>query len=304
MDNLQNTQSDSLRQNEIYKITLVGSFTNFLLLVLKFTAGILGNSAAMIADAVHSLSDFVTDIIVLLFVRISGKPQDKDHDYGHGKYETIATMLIGGALVLVGLKILWNSLVTIWQFFHGVQLPQPGMIALIAALVSILSKELLFRYTMRKGKNLNSNAVIANAWHHRSDAFSSIGTALGIGGAVLLGEKWSVLDPIAALIVSVLIIKVAVQLLIPGFNELTEASLPENVEKDIETIILSFPQVSDPHKLRTRRIGSYCAVDVHIRLDKDMTLQEVHGIATAIENAIRSRLGEKTLIYIHPEPRK
>ncbi len=304
MEKHQTEQSDSLRQKEIYKVTLAGSVTNLLLLAFKFAAGILGSSAAMIADAVHSLSDFVTDIIVLLFVRISGKPQDKGHDYGHGKYETIATMLVGGVLLLVGLKIFKDSLVTIWQCFQGVQLPEPGMIALIAALVSIVSKEMLFRYTMRWGERLHSNAVIANAWHHRSDALSSAGTAAGIGGAVLLGGSWGVLDPIAALIVSVFIIKVAIQLLIPGFNELTEASLPEAIEKDIERIILSFPQVSDPHELRTRRIGDYCAVDVHIRLDKDMTLEKVHNITIAIENELRLRLGEKTLIYIHAEPKK
>ncbi len=304
MDKYQTKQGDSVRQKEIYKITIVGSITNFMLLIFKFTAGILGNSAAMIADAVHSLSDFGTDIIVLLFVRISGKPQDKDHDYGHGKYETIATMLVGGVLLFVGIKILKDSLVTIWQVFHGVELPKPGIIALIAALLSVVSKEILFRYTMRRGKHLNSNAVIANAWHHRSDALSSIGTAVGIGGAVLLGDNWSVLDPIAALIVSVFIIKVAIQLLIPGFNELTEASLPEDVEKDIENIILSYPEVSDPHKMRTRRIGNYCAVDVHIRLDKDMTLEEVHNITIAIEKELRLCLGEKTLINIHAEPKK
>ncbi len=304
MDKAQTKQGDSVRQKEIYKITIVGSITNFLLLVFKFIAGILGNSAAMIADAVHSLSDFGTDIIVLLFVRISGMPQVMDHVFGLGKFETFASELIGCVLLLVGIKIFKDSLVTIWQFLQGVALPQPGIIALVAALLSIVSKEILFRYTMRRGKHLNSNAVIANAWHHRSDALSSTGTAVGIGGAVLLGNKWCVLDPIAALVVSVFIIKVAIQLLIPGFNELTEASLTEDVEKDIENIILSFPEVSDPHKMRTRRIGNYCAVDVDIRLDKDMTLEKVHSITVAIENALRQRLGEKTLIYIHTEPKK
>lgn len=304
MENLHESRADAFRQKEIYRITLVGSLVNFLLLLFKFTAGIIGHSTAMIADAVHSLSDFGTDMIVLLFVRISGKPQDKDHDYGHGKFETIATVLIGGVLLLVGAKIFIDNLLTIWDFLHGAELPKPGMIALIAALASILSKEMLYRYTVYKGKNLNSNAVIANAWHHRSDAFSSIGTAVGIGGAVLLGEKWSVLDPVAALIVSIFIIKVSIQLLIPGFNELTEASLPDAVEKDIETTILSFPEVSDPHKMRTRRIGNYCAIDVHIRLDKDMPLAKVHNITVAIEQELRHRLGEKTLIYIHAEPKK
>lgn len=282
----------------------MGSVTNLLLLLFKFVAGIVGHSTAMIADAVHSLSDFGTDVIVIFFVRISGKPQDKDHDYGHGKYETIATVLIGGVLLFVGISLFKDNLITIWQFFHGVALPKPGMIALIAALASIVSKEILFRYTLMKGEKLQSNAVVANAWHHRSDALSSIGTAVGIGGAVLLGEGWSVLDPIAALVVSVFIVKVSIKLLVPGVSELTEASLPDAVEKDIERIILSFPEVSDPHKMRTRRIGNYCAVDVHIRMDKTMTLDKVHDITVSIERELRRELGDKTLISIHVEPKK
>ena len=197
------------REKEIYKVTIVGSIANFVLLAFKFVAGILGHSAAMLADAVHSLSDFVTDVIVLVFVRISNKPQDKDHDYGHGKYETLATAIIGILLLLVGFGILWNGAFSIWAFMKGEQLEAPGMVALIAALISILLKEILYQYTVIKGKNLNSQAVVANAWHHRSDAFSSIGTAIGIGGAILLGEHWRVLDPIAAVIVSFFIMKVS-----------------------------------------------------------------------------------------------
>ena len=259
------------REKEIYKVTIVGSIVNFVLLAFKFVAGILGHSAAMLADAVHSLSDFVTDVIVLVIVRISNKPQDKDHDYGHGKYETLATAIIGILLLLVGFGILWNGAFSIWAFMKGEQLEAPGMVALIAALISILLKEILYQYTVIKGKNLNSQAVVANAWHHRSDAFSSIGTAIGIGGAILLGEHWRVLDPIAAVIVSFFIMKVAIQLLIPCVDELLEKSLPDEVEKDIEQALLSFPGVSEPHHLRTRRIGSYCAIEVHVRMDGGIT---------------------------------
>lgn len=247
-----------------------------MLVVLKFVAGVLGHSAAMLADAVHSLSDFVTDVIVIVFVRISNKPQDKGHDYGHGKYETLATAIIGILLLFVGFGILWNGVSSIYAFIKGEQLEAPGMIALIAALVSILCKEILYRYTVIKGKNLNSQAVVANAWHHRSDALSSIGTAVGIGGAILLGEHWRVLDPIAAVIVSLFIMKVAIQLLVPCIDELLEKSLPDEVEKDIEQALLSFPGVSEPHHLRTRRIGSYCAIEVHVRMDGRITLEEAH----------------------------
>ena len=286
----------SSREKGIYKVTVAGSIVNFVLVVLKFVAGVLGHSAAMLADAVHSLSDFVTDVIVIVFVRISNKPQDKGHDYGHGKYETLATAIIGILLLFVGFSI--------YAFIKGEQLEAPGMIALIAALVSILCKEILYRYTVIKGKNLNSQAVVANAWHHRSDALSSIGTAVGIGGAILLGEHWRVLDPIAAVIVSLFIMKVAIQLLVPCIDELLEKSLPDEVEKDIEQALLSFPGVSEPHHLRTRRIGSYCAIEVHVRMDGRITLEEAHTTATAIENKLKEMLGEGTLINIHVEPKK
>lgn len=290
------------REKQIYKVTFIGSAVNFLLLIFKFVAGIVGNSAAMIADAVHSLSDFITDIIVVLCVHLSGKPQDKGHDYGHGKYETMATVIVGAVLLLVGLGIMKNGAVSIWKFLHGEILPEPGILALIAALASIVLKELLFRYTVVEGKNLNSDAMIANAWHHRSDAFSSIGTAVGIGGAILLGEKWRVLDPVAAVIVSILIIQVSIKLIVPGLEELMEKSLPEKEEKKILEIILSFPEVNDPHHLRTRRIGNYCAIDVHVRMDKDMPLVEVHDITESIESRLKGELGEKTIINIHAEP--
>ena len=292
------------REKEIYRVTIVGSVVNFLLLVFKFVAGVCGHSAAMLADAVHSLSDFVTDIIVIVFVRISAKPEDESHDYGHGKYETLATAIIGLILLFVGFGILWNGGTAIWQFWHGGTLQEPGMLALWAALVSIVFKELLYRYTVFKGRRLNSQAVVANAWHHRSDALSSIGTAIGIGGAILLGESWRILDPLAAVVVSFFIMKVAIQLLVPCVEELLEKSLPAEVEDKIKQEILSFPGVTSPHHLRTRRIGSNYAIEVHIRMDGQITLEEAHHTATAIENRLRTLFGSRTYINIHVEPVK
>lgn len=297
-------EKDLSREKKIYRVTFLGSIVNFLLLIFKFAAGIIGHSAAMIADAVHSLSDFITDIIVVVFVHLSSKPQDKEHDYGHGKYETMATVIVGTVLFIVGLGIMKNGASSIWSFIHGETLPEPGMLAFIAAIISIVLKELLYRYTAAKGKELNSEAVTANAWHHRSDALSSIGTAVGIGGAILLGDNWRVLDPIAAVIVSVFIMRVAIKLIAPGLGELMEKSLPEKDEKEIEEILLSFPEVSDPHHLRTRRIGNYCAVDVHVRMDKDMTLEKVHSITVSMESRLKQKLGDHTIINIHVEPRK
>ena len=294
----------SSREKGIYKVTIVGSIVNFLLLVFKFFAGIAGHSAAMLADAVHSLSDFITDIVVIVFVRIAGKPEDKGHDYGHGKYETLATAIIGLLLLCVGFGIFWNGASSIYTFLRGGQLESPGVVALVAALVSIVSKEILYQYTVIQGKKLNSQAVIANAWHHRSDALSSIVTAIGIGGAILLGDHWRVLDPVAAVVVSFFIMKVSVRLLIPCVDELLEKSLPEDVEKEIEQTVLSFPGVSQPHHLRTRRIGNYYAIELHVRMDGKITLEEAHSTATAIENKLKEMFGKGTHVGIHVEPTK
>lgn len=294
-----------VREREIYKATIVGSVVNLLLLVLKFMAGVVGHSAAMIADAVHSLSDFVTDVIVIVFVRISNKPQDKGHDYGHGKYETMATVIIGLLLLAVGFGLLWTAASSIYAFFVKGESPgEPGMVALIAALVSILFKEGLYRYTVRVGRKVDSQAVVANAWHHRSDALSSVGAAIGIGGAILLGDGWQVLDPVAALVVSFFIMKVSVELLVPSVEELLEKSLPDEVEQQIEETLLSFPGVSEPHHLRTRRIGSYYAIEVHVRMDGRMSLEEAHDKTTAIECRLKEMFGRSTLINIHVEPLK
>ena len=299
-----NREEDAARERGIYRVTLVGSVANLLLLIFKFVAGIVGHSAAMLADAVHSLSDFVTDIIVLVSVRISSKPEDEGHDYGHGKYETLATAIIGIILVLVGFGIFWNGVQSIWSFLQGESLSEPGMLALVAAVVSIVVKELLYQYTVLRGKSLNSQAVVANAWHHRSDALSSIGTAVGIGGAILLGPDWRVLDPIAAVVVSGFIMKVAVQLLIPCLDELLEKSLPAEVENKIVETILSFPGVSSPHHLRTRRIGSNYAIEVHVRMDGRISLEEAHHTATQIELKLKELFGKKTHVGIHVEPVK
>lgn len=292
------------RERELYRVTLAGSFVNILLVVGKLLAGVMGHSAAMVADAVHSLSDLVTDIIVLVFVRISGKPADKKHDFGHGKYETFATLLIGVALFIVGIGILWNAGGQIYRFLTGGQLASPGYIALWAALFSIVSKELVFQYTRRIGIHCNSPAVIANAWHHRSDALSSIGTAIGIGGAIVLGESGRVLDPIAAVIVSLFILHVAVKQLVPCLDELLESSLPEEVEQQIIERAEEVNGVSQPHKLRTRRIGSRYAIDLHVRMDGRQTLFEAHEKATRVERKLKETFGNDTFINIHIEPVK
>ena len=292
------------REQQLTKVTLVGSIGNLLLLIVKFVAGILAGSSAMVADAVHSLSDFLTDLIVLVFVRIGAKPQDASHDYGHGKFETLASLLVALGLVGAAIGIIVSGSLKIARWLQGETLEMPGMLALWAALLSIVVKEILYRYTIAKGKALESPAVVANAWHHRSDALSSIGAAIGIGGAILLGERWAVLDPLASIVVGAMLVKVAWDLLKVSTGELTDQSLPEETEREIEDIIRSFPEVSEPHNLRTRRIGNRIAIEAHVRLDGKMSLESAHDIVTAIEHRIRDRFGKATLVTIHMEPLK
>lgn len=290
------------RIKEAQKVTIVGFIVNLILCIGKITAGIVGRSAAMLADGIHSLSDFVTDVIVIVFIRLSGKASDDRHAYGHGKYETFATLLISVALFIVGAGIVYDSLSKIIKGLKGEILPEPGIIALWAAIISIIAKEILFRYTKRVGEKIESQAVIANGWHHRSDAFSSIGTALGISGAIFLGEKWRILDPIAGFVVSIFILKVAYDLAKPSYDELLESALPEKTCNVIKEIIESDPKVRDFHKLRTRKIGTYIAVDVHVMLDNDLSFESAHEITRTLEKRLKNRFGANMHINIHAEP--
>lgn len=292
------------REDEISRVTLVGSIVNLLLVGLKAFAGVAGHSAAMISDAVHSLSDFITDIVVLVFVRVSARPQDEDHDYGHGKYETIATLFIGLALAAAAVGIVVSGAKKMALWLQGEDLPSPGMIALWAALISIAVKELLYQYTRMKGKRLDSPALEANAWHHRSDALSSVGAVIGIGGSILLGNRWTVLDPLASIVVGAMLIKVAWDLLGPSFGELTESSLPISTENEMLEIIRGIDGVEDPHNLRTRRVGNRIAAEVHIRLDGSLSLADAHEKASEVERLLKERFGPQSHIIVHMEPYK
>lgn len=279
-------------------------FVNMILFAFKLVAGIVGRSGAMVADAVHSASDFATDIVVLAFVRISAKPRDNDHKWGHGKYETLASLIIGVALFAVGVEILMDSALKIKAVANGEVLPRPGVIAIIAAAVSIVMKEALYQWSVYVARKVESPSVKANAWHHRSDALSSVGTLLGIGAAYFLGEKWRIADPIAAIVVAALIMNVSITLCRTALAELLEKSLPRAVEEEILSIILSVPNVHKPHNLRTRRIGANIAIEVHIRVEGTMTVHDSHEISRQIEDALRSRFGEQTAVAIHIEPIK
>ena len=291
-----------VRLHAINKVTIEGSLINVFLLVFKFIAGILGGSAAMIADALHSLSDFLSDIVMLVFVRLSNRPKDKDHDFGHGKYETLATALIGIALLCVGAMICIGGLKKIIKVVNGASLPCPGVIAFVAAVVSILLKEWCFQFTAKVGKRYNSQAVIANAWHHRSDAFSSVGSLLGIAGAIFLGDKFVILDPITGCVISIFILVMAVKMSVPAIKELLDVSLPDDVEEKIEATAKSVKGVVDLHELKTRREGPGIIMEGHLVLDSEISLKEAHDISKKVEAALRKEFGSETQISLHLEP--
>lgn len=291
-------------EHRILSVTLRGTLVNILLMVLKFAAAILGSSTAMLADAVHSVSDLLTDIIVLIFVKMGIRPKDKNHDYGHGKFETLCTTLIGIALLVVGLMICYNGVKMTLKAFQGEVLERPGYIALIAAVISMVLKEWCYRFTIRTSRETHSPALAANAWHHRSDALSSLGTTIGIGGAILLGEKWRVLDPITAVIVSFFIIRVAYVLIKAAIAELLEESLPDDLEDEIKKIASMEENVTDIHHLMTRRIGRNIAIEMHVRVPGDLSVTSAHIHATNIENKLKEKYGESTHVGIHIEPIK
>ena len=285
------------------RCTLVGFGVNGLMSVLKIVAGIIGHSGAMIADGVHSISDFLTDIVVIACVGFSARGVDEEYRYGHGKFETFATFLIAEALLVVGVGLGWNGVKSVIAAFDGEQLAQPGLIALVMAVVSIAAKEMLFQYTNRVGKRLKSNAVIANAWHHRSDAMSSVATLVGISGAMFLGQQWRVLDPIAEILVSLFIVAVAVKLAVPAVKELLEVALPADENAKIAELIDGIDQVKAYHHLRTRHNGNAHVIDVHIKVDPQLTVTQAHEVATALENRLKASL-DRVIANVHVEPYK
>lgn len=292
------------REKEIYRVTIAGTVVNVLLTVFKFVAGVLGASAAMIADAVHSLSDLLTDFVVLLFVKLSSRPADSDHPYGHGKYETLATAMVAIALLAAGGVLLSEGVQKILAAIHGEQLVMPGKIALWAALVSIAAKEGVYWLTIAVAKRVDSSALRANAWHHRTDALSSVATALGIGCALLFGGKWAILDPIAAVLVSVFILAAAAKLLYESVQDLLEKSLPTEVEQEIREIVEADHDMSELHNLRTRRVGAVYSIEMHLRMRGSTSLYEAHRHSMLLEQRLRERFGQDTLISVHLEPYK
>ncbi len=303
MNIYQSAAKPGTRLKESSRITAVGALLNILLSIAKIAAGIIGRSQAIVSDGIHSLSDLFSDIIVVVGSLISSKPNDSSHNYGHGKFEALCALMIGGVLGAVGFGIGYASVMEIIEILQGKSVESPGIVALAAAVVSIVTKEILFRATLKTGKKINSSVVIANAYHHRSDAFSSIGTALGVGGAIVLGEKWVILDPAAGLIVSGIIIFETLKIVRENLNELLERSLPEETAEKIITLAASVPGVYSPHNLKTRKVGCQYVIDLHIRVDAGITIEKGHEISHQVEELIRENLGNDLIFYAHIEPR-
>ena len=290
------------REDEIRRITLWGAAVNILLTAGKLIAGILGHSAAMIADGVHSLSDLISDAVVLAFTHISSKGKDRDHSFGHGKFETLATLIVSVILVVVSVKLMSGGIRSIIDIIKGTPLDRPGIIALAAAAVSIAAKEILYHVTLKTGKRVQSPVVIANAWHHRSDALSSIGALIGIGGAIVLGDRWTVLDPLTSCLISVAIIVVAIKISLPSLAELLDTALPEDIENEIMATASSVQGVVEIHELKTRRNGISFIIIAHIVVNPSISIIEAHDIATDVENALKAKFGGESQISIHIEP--
>lgn len=292
------------REKQITRVTLIGSIVNLILTAIKIIAGVVGKSGAMIADGIHSLSDLASDIVVLVFVPIAGKAKDKDHQYGHGKFETLATLVVSLILMVVAIRLVASSAKSIISALSGNILPKPGYIALAAAIISIVSKEILYQYTALVARRTDSSVCKANAWHHRSDALSSIGSLLGIGGAVILGNKWTILDPVAAVIIGLMILFVAIKMAKAPIEELMEKSLDEETEREITDIILATEGVQNMHNLKTRRNGQSKIIDCHIRVKRTISIVEAHDIATNVEKNLKQKFGNETQTSIHIEPQK
>ena len=279
------------------KVTLVGVLVNTLLILLKLVAGIYGSSQALIADAVHSISDLFTDVVVLIGIKISKKPPDKTHHFGHARIETLASTIVGMALIGTALYIGIEASLTIYRHteYH------PTTLALFGAGVSIVLKEVLYHYTIRTGRRIKSQLIVANAWHHRSDALSSVAVFIGVAGTQI-NPSWHILDSFAALLVSFFIVKVGLEILRDALREFTDTAPKQEIIGKIQQCALSVNGVVDTHDLRVRTSGGLYQMEIHIVVDGQLTVLEGHKIAKAVEGCLVEDVGNIGSITIHVDP--
>ena len=278
--------------NSGIKVTLVGIASNLALSIIKFIGGIIGNSSAMVADAVHSLSDLLTDVVVLITIKIGQKPKDDDHPYGHGRAESVGTAVVGFFIILAGIGLSYEA----WEIVQSGVPRIPELLAAGAALISIFIKEWLFRYTRSVGKKSNSSILLANAWHHRSDAISSIAALIGILGSM---AGFPVLDPIASVMVSFMIMKVGYELTLGGFHDLMDTAITEKDNQKLQATIDNISGVICSHDLRTRKIGEEILMDVHIQVNSDLTVTEGHEVAERVRRYLIKNYPNTQDILVH-----
>ena len=283
-------------------VTVVGAVVNTCLAALKVIGGIVAGSSALVADGVHSLSDLGTDLAVVLGLRVAQRPPDDNHAYGHGRFETVAAFLVGAILVAAAVGMGQHAVERLLNALSGTVLAAPGIAAVVIAAVSIVTKELMFRWTRSVGRSCGSPAIIANAWHQRSDALSSVATVIGVGGAILLGPQWRILDPIAAVVVSVMVGWVGVKVALSALGEMTDRSLPQDECDAIKRIVASVHGAVDPHNIKTRRLGSDVSIEVHFRVDGEISVNSGHEIASEVERRIKERFGTTSTVITHVEP--
>ena len=293
------------RISQANRVTWFSVVANTILTILKLLVGLFGHSAALVADALHSASDFATDFAVLIGMKFAGRPQDLDHPYGHGKYETLAAVIVGVSLAAVGITITFHAGHTLFfAWWEHVYPERPSFLALCAACVSIVVKEALYQWTARVAHATKNDALLANAWHHRSDAFSSIGTAIGAGVAALFGGAWVLLDAVAAAFVGVILLKVAWEIVRDSLDKLMEQGMSVEEHQCIYDAVHAVAGISEPHHLRSRRVGTVAVIELHFRVNPEMTVRESHDLASQVEQNLRASFGEDAIVTMHVEPLK
>ena len=296
-ENGQQASHDAAREKTVRKVTWVGLLANLFLAGFKFIAGISGRSQALVADAIHSLTDLTTDIAVIAGSHYWSRPPDDDHPYGHRRLETLVTVFIGIALVAAGIGIGWRAISTLQQKTAA----PPGWIALVAAFVSIICKEAIYRWTAIIGKRVKSPALAANAWHHRTDALSSLPVLVAVAGAKAF-PSWSFLDRLGAAVVSIFILHASIKIIWPAVSELIDAGVPTQTRKKIRAMALKNEDVLQVHDIRTRYISSSIQVDLHIVVDGTITVREGHAIADDVRDRIIAEIPEVLDVIVHVDP--
>ncbi len=285
-------------QKKAFRISRESIVVNLFLSVCKLFAGLIANSDAMISDAVHSASDVFSTFIVMIGIKISGKEADKEHPYGHERLECVASVLLAITLAVVGIGIGYKAVLSMINGTYG-DAPVPGILALLASIVSIAVKELMFRRTRRVAKEINSSALMADAWHHRSDALSSVGALIGIAGA-RLGAR--IMDPLASVIICVFILKAAWDIFADAVNKMVDHSCDEETEAAMREVILNTRGVEHIDELKTRVFGARCYVEAEIAAEPSLTLNDAHEIAEAVHDAIEDKFPNVKHCTIHVNP--